>query len=154
MFKPLLALVLICRIAGAEPVAEEARLLSGIETYAIRLGTGPTKIYAFVDPLCPRSREFVATLSGSGAMLSKNSYYLFLYRLPRFDSDALIRTIYTATDPRQMLYSVMVNHCAPLRLQRQYAGDAETTASRVADVAEKLKVTRRPYLMVFKPGAI
>ena len=34
-------------------------LLKCIDHYSITIGVGPTQMYAFIDPVCPRSRDLI-----------------------------------------------------------------------------------------------
>jgi len=85
-------------------------LMNSISHHAIRIGDGATRIYTFIDPLCPKSQTFFSTISEDKRLQEDNSYYIFLYRLRKFDSDKLIQYIYQSNDPLSTLTEVMLYH--------------------------------------------
>ena len=132
---------------------ETFKLLQKIRPYAMQLGVGMTEIYVFVDPMCPKSRAYITQISTSGHLLRTHKYFIFLYRLEKFDSDRLIRTIYSASDPKKMMQKVMIERCAPEALKGGSEAYADAAVRTVAEVGGALEMKRRPYLMIFKPTA-
>ena len=149
-------IVLLCMLfALAEahgPGSETFKRLEKIRPYAMTVGVGVTEIYVFVDPMCPRSRDYIAQISTSGKLKRSHKYFIFLYRLPRFDSDRLIRTVYEASDPRSMMQKVMIERCAPGDLKGENGAYADKVVRTIAEVAEALQISKRPSLIIFKPG--
>ncbi len=155
MKRVIVSLVLLFTVLFAEkpkthkhlPYETLAALLQGIEKDAIIMGTGRTKIYVFVDPLCPHSRKFMTMVSGNKVMLSKYRYYIYLYSIPRLHSEAAVSAIYASRTPAEQLLKVMVAHEAP-----EPETDASTgrIVSEIAAVAERIDVYKRPYLIVAK----
>ena len=128
-------------------------LMDSISHHAIRIGTGPNKTYTFVDPLCPRSRAFIQLIDERKDLQDKTSYYIFLYRLPMFESDKHIQYIYQSTDPLETLKDIMI--------YGDYEGveDFETRSqtlekiNEISKTARQMNVKRRPYLLIFEEGS-
>jgi hypothetical protein len=135
------------------PHTESFKTIQGIRPYAIQLGVGITEIFVFVDPMCPKSRAYIKQISTSGNLLRKHRYFIFLYRLPKFESDHLIRTIYTSSNPRLMMQKIMIDRCAPEALKGHNDAYADETIDAVAEAGMLLGMEHRPYLMIFKPTA-
>lgn len=131
------------------PLQQSLPLVQAIESSAVRMGDGPVKVYAFVDPMCPHSRNFVEMIAESEKMRTRYSYYFYLYTLPRLHSEAMVATIYDNDNPKELLLDVMVRH--------KVVPEKETTDGSVfqkiraiATVAEKLDVYKRPYIIMVK----
>lgn len=135
------------------PHTESFKMIQGIRPYAMQLGVGMTEIFVFVDPMCPKSRAYIEQISTSGEMLRKHRYFIFLYRLPKFESDHLIRTVYTSSDPRLMMQKIMIERCAPEALKGEKSAYADEAIDAIAEVGMRLGMEHRPYLMIFKPTA-
>ncbi len=128
-------------------------LMNSIMDDAIRIGNGPNIYYAFVDPLCPKSQRFITMINERKDLQHKNAYYIFLYRLPSFDSDEYIYYIYQSHDPLAALKEIMIE-------QEYDKADLldvqETTRAKIDNIAEvgkQLKMKRRPYLLIFDEGS-
>ncbi len=124
-----------------------------IESEAVVIGDGKTRIYAFIDPLCEKSQSFFELISENDGLKSSNTYFLFLYGMQKYDSAKLIRYIYSAKDTYGMMRRVMVEGYMPDLenfLPKKSSLDREASIKRVAD---KFKAQRRPYLLVFKKGS-
>lgn len=128
-------------------------LMDSIIDDAIRIGNGPNTYYAFVDPLCPKSQRFITMISDRKDLQHKNSYYIFLYRLPSFDSDEYIYYIYQSQHPLEALREIMID-------QDYYQVDIidtqETIRAKIdhiAEVGQQLKMKRRPYLLIYDEGS-
>jgi hypothetical protein len=128
-------------------------MMDSISQYAIRIGTGPDHNYVFVDPLCPKSQYFIELISGRKDLQEKNSYFIFLYRLNKFDSDELIQYIYQSEMPLQSLKEIMID--------KDYDDIEDFTARKktldiihdIAEVAKELHMKRRPYMLIFDEGS-
>lgn len=145
--------LILCLLFNGFAEQDRQVLMDSISQYAIRIGSGPNKIYTFVDPLCPKSQLFVGMITERQDLQEKNSYYIFLYRLRKFDSDAHIQYIAQSNDPLNALKEIM--------LDEDYSG-LETFVARpqtlskikkVAKIAEEMQIKRRPYLLIFDEGS-
>lgn len=128
------------------PLSVSLPLLKQIEHEAITLGHGPTVVHAFIDPMCPRSREFISMISQSSKMQSLYTYRFYLYELPRFHSAPLIRNIYASPHRLQSLLKVM-EHNGTVKLSKV---TVTPIVQHIAKVAEKIGVYKRPYLILVK----
>lgn len=131
------------------PLSIALPLLQSIEQHAIVVGKGPVHMYAFIDPVCPRSRDFVSMIFENEKMLERYTYHFFNYELERFHSKAYIAKIYSEKDPLEMLRKFMYYkeqisplYACPLELQRKI--------DQIAAIAAKLEIDKRPYLFVVK----
>ena len=70
-------------------------------------------VYAFIDPRCPHSRDFVDLIHENEKMRKRYHYYFFLYAHPMFKSGAAINAIYNAPDPKKAMLDYMLKR-APL----------------------------------------
>ena len=153
--KVLLVLLLTLLCLNAEEPQERPKLplqqslpyLKSIERDAIVMGEGAVKVYVFIDPKCPNSRNFVSLVDENEKMRAKYTYYFFLYELKRFHSSELIGQIYSSKNPLETLKTVMIHDKPP-------ANTADPAVSgkisEIAKVAETLNVYKRPYLIMVK----
>jgi hypothetical protein len=125
-------------------------LLESIEQHAITVGNGPIHMYVFIDPVCPRSRDFVGMIFENEKMLERYTYHFFNYELERFHSKAYIAKIYSEKDPLEMLRKFMYykEKIAPLA---SCPPELQKKIEQISAVAAKLEVNKRPYLFVVKP---
>jgi hypothetical protein len=107
-------------------------------------------MYAFIDPVCPRSREFVSMILESVKMQERYTYHFFYYELTRFHSKNLIATIYSAKRPLEMMKTIMVDE-KKVSVLTSFSSDIAKEINVITDVAEKLDIYKRPYLFVVKP---
>jgi len=131
---------------------KEEVLLKSISEYAIRIGTGNvSREYVFIDPLCPHSRKYIKMISEDEDLQKENSYFVFLYRLPKFDSDALIQYIYQAKDKRTVITQIMIDKKDMEDALFDFEVNEKTVkiVNKIALVAQKLKVDRRPQMFTF-----
>lgn len=131
----------------------EQSLLNTISQYAIQIGNGnANNRHVFVDPECPFSREYIQKITEMEDLDKDNSYYIYLYRLPKLDSDELIQYIYQSKDRIRTLKDIMVDE---EDLEEDVLFNFEVTEetlaiiNEVASVAKKLKVNRRPQIFTF-----
>ena len=82
-----------------------------------------------------------------------NSYYIFLYRLPKFESDKLTQYIYQSDDTKTCLENVMVNNKEINFDDFELSGDKQKIIDQIAAVGKKLNMVHRPYMMVFEEGS-
>ncbi len=131
------------------PLQQSLPIVQTIENSALRMGTGPVKVYAFVDPMCPHSRNFVEMIAESEKMRAGYSYYFYLYSLPRMHSEAMVTTIYDNANPVELMLDVMVRH-KKVQVQKTAAKSVFQKIEAIASVAEKLDVYKRPYIIMVK----
>lgn len=132
------------------PLSVALPLLQSIDQYAIVLGSGPTHMYAFIDPVCPRSREFVSMIVESEKMRERYTYHFFYYELARFHSINLIGTIYSDKEPLDMMKKVMVDEKKIPQIE-VFSLDVSSQIKAINGIAKKLNIDKRPYLFVVKP---
>ena len=125
-------------------------LLKSIDHYAIIVGNGPIHVYAFIDPVCMRSREFVEMVLENKKMQKSYTYHFFYYELARFHSKNLIGTIYTEKDPFSMMKKVMVDKLE-VTILKELSPGIETEVNDISKVARELDIDKRPYLFIVKP---
>lgn len=128
---------------------EKIALLQPIEKHAIVYGEGERKVYVFVDPKCPHSRDFITMINESAKMRSIYRYYIFFYELKRFNSRDLIAAIYSSAFPLQRTVEVMVGHKEiPVNTKNELKIEAKI--DDIAHVADMIGVSKRPYLIITK----
>lgn len=132
------------------PLSVALPLLKSIDHHAIILGTGPIHMYAFIDPVCPRSREFVSMIIENDKMRQRYTYHFFYYELKRFNSKGIIANIYTQNDPFVMMKKVMMDHKEVASL-KSFSSEVRKEMDEISAVAEKLDIYKRPYIFVVKP---
>jgi len=128
-------------------------LMDSIVQDAIRIGTGPNTYYAFVDPLCSKSQRFISMINERKDLQNKNSYYIFLYRLPRFYSEEYIYYIYQSQHPLIALREIMIDQNYDQAEMIDINEATRIKVDHIAEVAQQLKMKRRPYLLIFDEGS-
>lgn len=131
------------------PLKTALPLLQPLTPFAFSIGHGPVKVYAFVDPLCPHSRNFVTLVSENKKLQQKYHYYFLLYTLPRLKSEKMVQALFMSKHPGKDLQTVMVKRT----LIKAVAADAKAQKKidAISDVAQKLDIYKRPYLFLVKP---
>ncbi len=133
------------------PLSVALPLLKSIDHHAIVIGDGPTHMYAFIDPVCPRSREFVEMILENKKMQKRYTYHFFYYELKRFHTKDLIGTIYADKDPFAMMVKVMVNK-DEVKFVKKLSPKVIALMNDISTIAEQLDIYKRPYLFVVKPN--
>ena len=128
---------------------QKMALLQPIEQHAMIYGEGERKVYVFVDPKCPHSRDFIVMINENIKMRSMYRYYIFFYELKRFNSHDLIRTIYTSATPLQRTLEVMVGG-KEIPIESRNELKIEAKIDDIARVADMIGVSKRPYLIITK----
>ncbi|MDF1880636.1 hypothetical protein JHD50_04845 [Sulfurimonas sp. MAG313] len=123
-------------------------MMSSITEHAIIIGYGDTKIYSFIDPLCPKSQDFIEHISTREDLLKDNTYYIFLYKLPLLASKFLIVHIYQSENQLEALQEVMIYD------DYDVEEDKITTKTKkilhdIQIFSQKLNIKYRPYLLIF-----
>ena len=128
--------------------------LESISHHAIKLGNGTTcEKYVFVDPMCPFSRAYIKKITQDIELQKVHTYYIFLYKLPKYESNKLSQLIYQSKNPLEILKDVMVKeqkvdlnlHIPNTNLQKKI--------DSISEVANELNVAIRPYIMRFDKGS-
>jgi hypothetical protein len=146
----LLLCILTAQIKASEYTNnQKLALLQPIEHYAIIYGEGEKKVYVFVDPKCPHSRDFITMLNENTKMRSIYRYYIFFYELKRFHSHNLIAAIYASPSPLQRTLEVMVGN-KEIATNIRIDPKIESRIEDIAQVADTLEISKRPYLIIMK----
>ena len=127
-------------------------LMKAIQQHAIRLGDGPDKVYAFIDPLCSQSQRYLELLFSREDLQEKNSYYIFLDALEQFDSHDLIAHIYQSDDPLTTLHDVIVYKDYDTDIYESTQKSA-LIISQIHKVVKQLNIKRRPYLILYNESS-
>ena len=144
--KNILLILLLCisTLFAEKPQA----LLDSISQHAIRIGSGNiTNVYVFVDPMCVHSQDYVGDITHNKKLHEKNSYYIFLYRLEKFDSDELIQFIYQAKNPKSALEDIMIENKEVDTFDLDVSEKTLKVIEEVASVGEQLKADHRPFII-------
>lgn len=127
------------------PLSLSLPYLQTIKEDAILLGDGPVDVYVFIDPYCDYSQNFIDLITSSEKMTQKYKYYIFLYSIKRKHSEAMVSTIYYAENSLEILKRVMVNG---QKIEAVYHSETQAKVERIAEVAKKIGVYKRPYLIM------
>lgn len=133
------------------PLSVALPLLKSIDHNAIVIGTGPIDMYAFIDPLCPRSQDFVSMVVENKKMQNRYTYHFFYYELKRFNSKGLIAKVYEEDDPLTLMKKIMIEHVKtePVKV---LTSTVQKKIDEISAVATELDIYKRPYLFVVKPN--
>lgn len=145
-----LLLAIGIRADAAELSIQQKRaLIEPIEKHAMVYGEGGKKVYVFIDPKCPHSRDFISMINENAKMRGIYRYYIFFYELKRFKSHQLIASIYASALPLQRTLEVMVGQ---QELPADHPDDpkVEGKIADIARVAEEIGISKRPYLIIVK----
>ena len=145
-----LMLLLLLNLFAAQ---DYQKLLNSISEHAIQIGTGPNRIYAFVDPLCSKSQSFIDLINERKDLQERASYYIFLYRLPKFDSDEYIQYIYQSPQSLDALKTIMIYEDYDETDGFKVSQKTLDKTDKIAKVAKELDMKRRPYLLIFQQGS-
>ena len=119
--------------------------LETVKEHAIVFGEGAQEIHVFIDPYCPFARKYLTLLlEKSEQNFTGSTYYFYLYKLPQKNSKEAIQTILSAEDKKEILIEIMVND--DFFIDENSGVEAKIRA--IADVAEKIGVNKRPYILV------
>lgn len=151
----ILLLLTVSLLWGGElQTKEPQKSLEAISKYAVKIGSGnESDVYIFVDPMCQYSKKLIKKLHENKIIQLANTYYIFLYRLPKFDSTKMMQYILEASDQKEALIDIMV-HEEPLDLEGFEAKEQTKAAlEAISDVAKTLDMTKRPYMISFEKGS-
>lgn len=123
-------------------------LLETIKTDAIVLGNGEIEVHTFIDPLCKMSQRYLALLyKRNYEVFSKYTIYLYMHEIKSKKSKKHILSIMDATASERMLTSIMLTKDMS-QLKYRYSGENLRIFDKIANVAEKIGVNKRPYIMI------
>lgn len=143
----ILLLVMVYLLAWGQPTKQE---LKDLESDAIVFGNGANRVYAFLDPLCSFSQHYLELINSNELFLKTNTYYIFLHRLEKFDSDELIDSIYMADDRKKTLIKNMI---FGQNIDLVFASlEVEQLRDRIREVAKKTQMKQRPYILMYEVG--
>lgn len=143
----ILLFLMLYMLTWGQPTKQE---LKELEPDAIVFGTGANRVYAFVDPMCSVSQHYLELINSNELFLKTNTYYIFLYRLEKFDSDELIDSIYMADNRKEALIKSML---LGQKVELQFASlEVEQLRDRIRTVAHKTQMKQRPYILMYKVG--
>ena len=129
-------------------VEEPQPILDSISQHAIRIGHGKTSnIHVFIDPLCRYSKKYIKEIFLDEELQKANSYYIFLYRLPKFESEKLIQYIYQSEDPSASLEDIMIYEDNIDLDEFKATKKTLKIINEVVLVGKKFNVDRRPYVI-------
>ncbi len=126
-------------------------LVKSIDNQVITIGNGDVDVYAFIDPLCKYSRKFLKTVTSNEMMLKKYKYHLFMYEIPRLNSQNIIYSIYAQKDKKTSLLDVML-HGKKLDIQDKDFDfkKQKDIVDKISKVAKQIGVFKRPYIIISK----
>lgn len=153
----LLLLLLVSILEANEPLIKKKKvpleialpLLKSIDNYSITIGVGPTQMYAFIDPVCPRSRDFVEMIFENTKMQKLYTYHFFFYELERFHTKALIADIYNSSNAIEEMKKIMVKK-EEVQGLKVIPEEIQIEMDAISNIAKKLDIYKRPYLFVVK----
>ncbi|MBA3025827.1 MAG: hypothetical protein FP820_05385 [Sulfurimonas sp.] len=129
------------------PPSDSLALLETIKKNAIVFGDGDKEVHTFIDPLCSMSQLYLKFLFDKGdVMFKKYKIYLYLYELDGKHSEQTINTILSSEYKNTILRSVMLNK-EDIILE-DINDEAAESAHKIAEVAQKIGVFKRPYIMI------
>lgn len=139
----------LVRTVKKRPLSEVLPIVERLKSDAFVLGKGQVNVYAFIDPQCPRSREFIDFIAESKRMRSRYRYHFFLLELKRFHSASVIEALYRSNDPRQHTIDYMRGKVELSELPR-IDQSVQSKIARIEDAAKAIGVYKRPYLILDK----
>ena len=123
-------------------------LLETIKKDAIVLGNGDIEIHTFIDPLCKMSQRYLALIyKRNYEIFSKYKIYLYMHEIKSKNSKKQILRIMDATSSERMLTSIMLKKDIS-QLKFRYSGKNLRTFDKIANIANKIGVNKRPYTMI------
>ena len=123
-------------------------LLETIKTDAIVLGNGKIEVHTFIDPLCKMSQRYLALVHKHNyEMFSQYTIYLYMHELKSKKSKKHILSIMNAKSSERMLNTIMLEKDMS-QLTSMYSGESRRSFQEIANVAKKIGVYKRPYIMI------
>ncbi len=132
-------------------------ILESISEYSIKIGEGKTKVYAFVDPLCPLSKALISSIHENKKLQEQNTYHIFVYSFPIFDSQEFVQHIFNAKNKKTALINIMVYEDfdnvideEDFVLKKEISANIQTVAKAIT----KMKINISPYVISYERGAL
>ncbi len=123
-------------------------LLETIKKDAIVLGNGKIEVHTFIDPLCKMSQRYLALLyKRNYEIFSKYTIYLYMHEIKSKQSKQHILSIMDAKSPERMLNTIMLDKDMS-QVTSRYIMENRRTFEKIANVAKKVGVNKRPYIMI------
>lgn len=130
------------------PPAVAIELLETIKTDAIILGNGEIEVHTFIDPLCKMSQRYLSLVyKRNYELFSKYTIYLYMHEIKSKKSKKHILTIMDAKSSERMLNTIMIEKDMT-QLVSRYSVKSRRTFEEIANVAKKIGVYKRPYIMI------
>ena len=123
-------------------------LLETIKNNAIVLGSGKIEIHTFIDPLCSMSQRYLKLLyKRNKNIFSKYTIYLYLHEIKSKKTKKHILNIMSAESSERMLRAIMLGK-EEFDLKDIQDEKSKNTFNKIADIAKKIGVYKRPYIMI------
>lgn len=120
---------------------------------AISIGHGDRTITAFVDPMCPHSKNYIDMISSSKHLHEMYSYKIYLKKLDKFNkpeadlkSEDLIAKIYQADNPKEAMMQIMVENNNKIKFNPNK--DVSEKINTISELGDNVQADRRPYLVI------
>lgn len=124
------------------------KLLETIKSDAIVLGNGKQEVHTFIDPLCSMSQRYLKLLyKRNNKIFSKYTIYLYLYEIKSKKSKKHILNIMNAESSERMLRAIMLGK-EEYELKDIKDEKSKKIFNKIAKVARKIGVYKRPYIMI------
>jgi len=150
----IIALLLVTSLMGAQKERQlvtpdiAIKLLETIKDDAIVLGSGKTEVHTFIDPLCSMSRRYLKLIyKRNNKIFSKYTIYLYMHKLKSKKSKKHILNIMSAESREVMLSAIMLSKKSVV-LNDIEDEKSIKTFNKIAGVAKKIGVYKRPYIMI------
>ena len=123
-------------------------LLETIKRDAIVLGNGEIEVHTFIDPLCKMSQRYLSLIhKRNHEVFSHYTIYLYMHELKSKKSKNHILTIMDAKSSERMIDTIMIEKDMSQVLSR-HSVESRRTFDEIANVAKKIGVYKRPYVMI------
>lgn len=132
------------------PEAELRPILEDIKPYAITYGEGRKEVHVFIDPMCTLSKEYMKWVTTNERLKKRYTYYIYMYKLKKYDSMNLMRYIYSQDYRFPVLKQVMVDNILPDTRNVKPNPDQEKMIAEIARAAKEIDVYKRPYFIILR----
>jgi len=132
------------------PEAELRPILNKIKPYAITYGEGSKEVHVFVDPMCTLSKEYMKWVTSNERLKKRYTYYIYMYKLKKYDSMNLMRYIYAQEYQFNVLKQVMVENALPDTRMVKPDPAIEKEIADIAAAAKTIDVYKRPYFIILR----
>ena len=132
------------------PEAELRPILEKIKPYAITYGEGSKEVHVFIDPMCTLSKEYMKWVTTNERLSKRYTYYIYMYKLKKYDSMNLMRYIYGQEYQFNILKQVMVDNNIPDTNGVKPNPVIEKKIADIAQAAKTIDVYKRPYFIILR----